>query len=141
MRLRLVPSNTSTKTTSGPKYKRFSLHPHVAWYKLKNPCFNRSICQYYQPWLATFYVWLATFYVWLATFYVWLATFYVWLAIFYVSPSAAEVYGSISQMCSHALTRGHNAIRLPAPKQQYCFSFLDFFFSVGTFIKDTSQNH
>ena len=43
----LVPRNISTMTGSGTKYKWFSVHPHMAWDKLTNPRFNRSLCQGY----------------------------------------------------------------------------------------------
>ena len=54
-RARLVPRNTTSNTGSGRKYRWFNVHPHLAWDKLTNSCFNRSICQGYcstlLPWL------------------------------------------------------------------------------------------
>ena len=37
------PQKTSPKTTLGPKYKSFSVDPHMSWEKLTNPRINRSI--------------------------------------------------------------------------------------------------
>ena len=47
VRVCLVPINTLTKTGSGTKYKWFSIYSNMAWDKLPNPCFNRSICKGY----------------------------------------------------------------------------------------------
>ena len=45
--VRLVPRNRSTKIKSGTKYKWISVLLHIAWDKLTNPRFNKSICQGY----------------------------------------------------------------------------------------------